>query len=104
MLFELPSDLRSMVWERTWDDVAHEEGRRAWLGPVMKELPKEQDVGRERYIQSWEHIHELRHLIPSDIYEGLQRVLRQTHHAFYLTHEQKIERFNELDGLFTPMN
>ena len=41
MLFELPTELRAMVWERTWDDVAREEGRRAMLAPIMKELHDE---------------------------------------------------------------
>ena len=44
MLFQLPTELRAMVWERTWDDVAREEGRRAMWAPVLKELPKEDDI------------------------------------------------------------
>ena len=41
MLFELPNDLRTMIWEHMWDDVAREEGRRAMLAPIVKELHDE---------------------------------------------------------------
>ena len=44
MLFQLPTELRAMIFERTWDDVAREEGRRAMWAPVLEELPKVDDT------------------------------------------------------------
>ena len=44
MLFQLPTELRAMIFERTWDDVARDEGRRAMLAPVLSELRDKYDV------------------------------------------------------------